>query len=212
MIAEKLAQAVRDGIRQIGEIAILPDTASVPYALCHLDDVERLDFLEKHTGPAAARELSTWAEDGHYRFTKSELSLKRGWLLLLDDADQLRAALDLFYPAAIGVWLALESGDADVQHLRDKLNRQTGMYRFARNLSTPGAQQLVREVCGPSNCCVKKILWQIDPHTPLEESEASRFPGYLATGRPAIPLLCREACNHFVAEARKASKAEASKK
>ncbi|GAA5483715.1 DR2241 family protein [Haloferula sargassicola] len=209
MIAEKLAQALRDGIRQIGEIAILPDAAGAAFALCHLEDVDRLDALEVRRDPAAARDLSTWAADGHYRFTKSELSLKRGWLLLLDDVGQLRTALDLFYPAALGVWLAHQSGDPGIENLRDKLNRQTGMYRFARNLSTPGAQRLVRETCGPENCCVKRILWQIDDETPLEDSEASRFPGYLETGRPAIPLLCREACNHFVAEARKASKAEA---
>jgi hypothetical protein len=58
---------------------------------------------------------------------------------------------------------------------------------------------------------VKKILWQIDETTPLEDSEASRYEGVVGDIDPgaAIPLLCREACNHFVAEARKASKAEA---
>ncbi len=95
-----------------------------------------------------------------------------------------------------------------MQHLRDKLDRQTGMYKFARNLSTEGAQRLVQEVCGPGNCCVKKILWQIDADTPLEDSKASRFPGHLGAAERSIPLLCREACNHFVAECRKASKKE----
>lgn len=208
MIAERLAQAVRDGIRQIGEIAILPDTHGAAYALCHLDDRESLASLEIHRSPDAARDLSIWAADGHYRFTKGELSLQRGWLLLLDDATQLRAALDLFYPAAAGLWFAETDGRLDVQHLRDKLARQTGMYQFAKNISTAGAQRLVREVCGPGNCCVKKILWQIDADTPLEDSEASRYPGHLDNGMDAIPLLCREACNHFVAETRKASKAE----
>ena len=208
MIAHQLAQAVRDGIRQIGQIAILPDTAGAAYAICHIDDLGQLETLAVHEGPGAARDLSTWAEDGHYRFTKGELSLRRGWLMKLTGPGDLRAALDQFYPAAIGLWLADREGRLDVQPLREKLNRQTGMYRFARNLSNPGAQQLVREVCGPGRCCVKKILWDIEEGVPLEDSEASRFPGFLDTGTPAIPLLCREACNHFVAEARKASKAE----
>lgn len=208
MIRERLATALANGIRQIGQVAILPDTADAAFALCHLDDRENLDALEVHRGPAAARDLSTWATDGHYRFTKGELSLRSGWLLLLDDSEELRRALDLFYPAALGLWIAEQDGSLSVQHLRDKLNRQTGMYQFARNLSDAGAQRLVREVCGPGHCCVKKILWQLDADTPLEDSEASRFPGHLDTGIPAIPLLCREACNHFVAEARKASKAE----
>ncbi|MBB5352662.1 hypothetical protein HNR46_002910 [Haloferula luteola] len=209
MIAERLAQAVRDGIRQIGEVLILPDTAEAPFALCHHRDADQLDRLERHRSPSAARDLSTWAEDGHYRFTKSELSLRRGWLMLLSSAEELRTALDLFYPAGVGLWLASQEGTLDVQHLREKLDRQTGMYRFARHLSAEGAQKLVADVCGPAHCCVKRILWQLDSETPLVDSEASRFPGHLPTGRPAIPLLCREACNHLVAEARRASKAEA---
>jgi hypothetical protein len=84
------------------------------------------------------------------------------------------------------------------------------MYRFARNLSDAGAQKLVKEVCGPGHCCVKNILWGLDATTPLEDSEASRFDGVVGDieRAQAIPLRCREACNHFVAEARKASKAE----
>lgn len=208
-LAERLAEAIAGGIHRIGQIAIRRQDGA--YQLCHIDD-EASDpsHLERFTDPAAARDLSTWAEDGHYRFTKGELSLRRGWLLELGSADDLRQALDLFYPAATGLWFAAKDGRIRVEHLRDKLNRQTGMYRFARNLSDAGAQRLVREVCGPGNCCVKKILWQIDEDTPLEDSEASRFDGVVGNidRRAAIPLLCREACNHFVAEARKASKAE----
>ncbi len=206
MISQRLREALDAGINQIGEVAVLREVRGAPFALCHHLDRDALDALQVDRDPRLARELSTWAEDGHYRFTKGELSLKRGWLLLLDDADQLRQALDLFYPAALGLWIAREEGQLDVQHLRDKLDRQTGMYKFARNISNEGAQRLVREVCGPGNCCVKKILWKIDADTPLDDSEASRFDGTLAPG--AIPLLCREACNHFVAECRKASKAE----
>jgi len=210
-LAERLAQAIAGGVHRIGQISIRPDVAGAAYALCHIDD-EGTDphALEIHNGSAAAREISTWAEDGHYRFTKGELSLKRGWLLRLSSAEELRQALDGFYPAAAGLWFANQDGHLDVQHLRDKLNRQTGMYRFARDLSDAGAQRLVREVCGPGHCCVKKILWQIDVTTPLEDSEASRFDGVVGNidRREAVPLLCREACNHFVAEARKASKAE----
>jgi sirohydrochlorin cobaltochelatase len=208
MIAQRLEAAISNGIRQIGQIAIHPDTAGVAFALCHIDDSASLDSLEIHRDPSVARDISTWAADGHYRFTKGELSLKNGWLLLLEDIHELRQALDLFYPAALGLWLAEKDGTLDTQHLREKLNRQTGMYKFAKNISDAGAQRLVREVCGPANCCVKKILWQIDTNTPLEDSEASRFNGILGDPNKAIPLLCREACNHFVAEARKASKAE----
>jgi sirohydrochlorin cobaltochelatase len=208
MITQQLIQAIEGGVRQIGQVVIMPDTRGSAYALCHHEDREDLDGLEVHRDPTTAREISTWAEDGHYRFTKGELSLRKGWLMLLEDADSLRQALDLFYPASIGLWLADQRGDLDVEHLREKLDRQTGMYKFARNISDAGAQQLVQSVCGPANCCVKDIRWQLDADTPLEDSEASRFDGTINTGIPAIPLICREACNHFVAECRKASKKE----
>lgn len=215
ILAERLSQAVAIGIRRIGQIAILPDTAGGAFALCHIDDeAGDLSSLQSHDGPAAARAISTWADDGHYRFTKGELTLKRGWLLRLASSEELRQALDLFYPANIGLHFADVDGRLEVEHLRDKLNRQTGMYRFARNLSDAGAQALVKEVCGPGNCCVKKILWGLDETTPLEDSEASRFDGVVGDidRSQAIPLRCREACNHFVAEARKASKAEFERK
>ena len=73
ILAERLSQAVANGIRRIGQIAILPDTAGAAFALCHIDD-EAGDFslLESHDDPTAARTISTWADDGHYRFTKGE--------------------------------------------------------------------------------------------------------------------------------------------
>ncbi len=206
-IAERLTQAVAGGVRQIGQVAILPQPAG--YEIRHIED-EALPAaeLETHEGADAARGISTWAADQHYRFTKGELSLLRGWRLLLSSSEELRQALDLFYPAAAGLWFAQADGLLEVEHLRGKLARQTGMYRFTRNLSDESAQELVREVCGPGNCCVKKILWRIDADTPLEDSEASRFDGVVGDidRSHAIPLLCREACNHFVAEARKAVK------
>ena len=209
-LAERLAAAIAGGVRRIGQVSIEPRGDG--YLLRHIDD-EGLpaSALQGHEDPEMARTISTWADDGHYRFTKGELSLVRGWMLVLSSAEQLKQALDLFYPAAAGLWFAQQDGRIEVEHLRTKLNRQTGMYRFARNLSDAGAQRLVTEVCGPGHCCVKKILWQIDETTPLEDSEASRYDGVVGgiDRAAAIPLLCREACNHFVAEARKASKAEA---
>jgi sirohydrochlorin cobaltochelatase len=209
-LAERLAAAIAGGVRRIGQVSIEPRGDG--YLLRHIDD-EGLpaSALQGHEDPEMARTISTWADDGHYRFTKGELSLVRGWMLVLSSAGQLKQALDLFYPAGAGLWFAQQDGRIEVEHLRTKLNRQTGMYRFARNLSDAGAQRLVTEVCGPGHCCVKKILWQIDETTPLEDSEASRYDGVVGgiDRAAAIPLLCREACNHFVAEARKASKVEA---
>lgn len=212
------------GLHRVGQIEILPaNDLSIPspeagtWLLCHECDAALLrqasEFpaqLELHLGPNQARELSTLADDGAYRFTKGQTNLRRGWVMLLRNITELDQALDGFYPASLGLWTAHVNGELEVQNLRDKLERQTGMYRFARNISNAGAQALVQRVCGPAHQCAKKILWQLDADTPLDDSEASRFNG-ISSGLPvgeAIPLLCREACNHFVAECRIASKRE----
>lgn len=213
--ALQLRQLLQSGIHRIGEIELQTEVHGAAYALCHQADASLTrepDFggLDLHRGPADARDLSTYAEDGTYRFTKGQVNLKRGWVMTLETEDDLRLALDQFYPACVGLFLAQQGGTLEIEFLRDKLNRQTGMYRFARSISDAGAQQLVQQVCGPAHQCAKKILWQIDPATRLDDSEASRFngiPGEVPESK-AIPLLCREACNHFVAECRKAAKAE----
>ena len=213
--ASQLRDLIHSGIHRIGEIELLTDVYGFPYAICHSQDAElaiepAFGGLELHEGPADARDLSTYAEDGTYRFTKGQTNLKRGWVMALENEQDLRLALDQFYPACLNLFLAQQAGTLEIETLRDKLNRQTGMYRFARSISDAGAQKLVQEVCGPAHQCAKKILWKIDPQTPLDDSEASRFngiPGDLPESE-AIPLICREACNHFVAECRKSAKAE----
>jgi hypothetical protein len=215
-IAEKLGHAVRSGVRRIGEIEIRSSSRQPRYVLSHADDREKAATpghgdLQQYVGPDAARDISTYAENGAYRFNKAQVNLRHGWVMLLDSDEELRAALDQFYPASAGVWVAWREGSLEVQNLRDKLARQTGMYRFTRNISDAGAQKLVRETCGPAHACARRILWQLDASTPLEDSEASRYngiPGHISESQ-AIPLLCREACNYFVAECRKAVKAEA---
>ncbi len=213
--AQSLRELLRSGIHRIGQIEILADSSGHAYLLCHSDDaalVHMADFggLEIHSGPADARDLSTYSADGDYRFTKGQTNLIRGWVMTLESAEELQLALDQFYPACLGLFLAQRGGTLEIETLRDKLNRQTGMYRFARSISDAGAQTLVQKVCGPAHQCAKKILWNIDANTPLDDSEASRFNGIPSdlTESEAIPLLCREACNHFVAECRKAAKAE----
>lgn len=214
-IALKLLELVQNGIHRIGEIEIQAIVSNSKFILSHWLDVEMTKEdehggLTVHHGPEAARDLSTYAEDGSYRFTKGQVNLRRGWVMILESAEDLRQALDHFYPACVGMHLSHRSGTLEVQDLREKLNRQTGMYRYARTISDAGAQKLIQQICGPAHQCAKRILWRIDADTPLEDSEASRFsgiPGDLPESE-AIPLLCREACNHFVAECRKAAKAE----
>jgi sirohydrochlorin cobaltochelatase len=214
-IAHELRNLLRSGVHRMGELELQMDVYGYPYVICHYHDADlstepAFGGLDLHEGPAAARDLSTYAEDGTYRFAKGQTNLKRGWVMTLENEEQLRQALDQFYPAGVGLEIARRKGTLEVENLRDKLNRQTGMYRFARSISDAGAQQLVQTVCGPAHQCARRILWKIDEQTPLADSDASRYqgiPGDLPENQ-AIPLVCREACNHFVAECRKAAKAE----
>ncbi len=216
-IATDLKTLLTSGRHRLGELAIHAQMAGFPWVICHWRDAGKLSVAEHgglavHVGPGAARELSIATALGDYRFAKGQLNLQSGWVIGLQDEEELRQALDLFYPAAVGIYLAQQRGTLEVENLRDKLSRQTGMYRVARTISDAGAQQLVRDVCGPAHQCAKAILWQIDANTPLESSVASEFngmPDELAPNQ-AIPLLCREACNHFVAECRRVAKAEGS--
>ena len=82
-----------------------------------------------------------------------------------------------FYPGCTALFIRHSEGTLPVENLREKLSRQTGMYRYAGSISDAGAQDLVKKVCGPAHNCAKKILWKIDDQTPLEDSPASRFEG-----------------------------------
>lgn len=223
-IAAFLNDLLTNGVHRIGEIEIQSGTSCEQlceqageqpceqlFLLTHERDAGAdLSALEIHRDPMAARDLSTYAPDGEYRFNKAQANLRDGWAMILSSLEDLRLALDHFYPAAIGLYKASKEGTLAVQNLREKLERQTGMYRSARFISTEGAQKLVRDIGGPANACAKKLLWQIDETTPLENSDARNFNGILS-GLPeteAIPLLCPEPSNHIVSECRKVSKAE----
>jgi sirohydrochlorin cobaltochelatase len=223
-----LCELLSKGFHRIGEIEIQSSVSCEQlceqvgqqpceqlFVVSHERDAERIragDFsgLKIHRDPSSAREISTYSPEGEFRFNKARLNLAGGWVQLLSSPEDLLLALDLFYPAGLGIKKALLEERLQIQNLREKLERQTGMYRSARFISDAGAQKLVRETCGPANQCAKRILWQIDADTPLEESEASRFNG-IASGLPeseALPLLCPEPCNHFVSQCRKISKSE----
>lgn len=214
-LSQSLKSALDEGRRHIGQLVMLADRAGSKFLICHLDDQAKveagnLEGLEVMTKPRQAREWSLYSKDGEYRFTKGQANLKSGFIYKLDDIEQLRETLEHFYPAQLALWMKGHDDKLLVQDLYDKLNRQTGMYQFAKNISHGGAQKLIQKICGPGNQCLKKILWQLDDDTPLEDSEASRFDGVLdgVSKNKAIPMQCQEACNFFVAECRKVSRAE----
>ena len=205
-LTDRLAAWLQAGGRRIGQVLIEPLNGG-GFALRHEDDRESEGAaLEKAQGPVGAREIALYDDGGEYRPLKSAPSLRRGWRLELADLGELREALDYFYPAAFGTWIAFADGRCEAVPVRVTLGRQTGMYKFANGLSDDGMQKLVAETCG-SGSCLRRPCWEIEPGKGIQSLPPEDLGGEVHDVGE-LPILCTEVCNWFVAKARKASKAE----
>lgn len=186
-----LERWLAEGGEKIGQIVIR--RVSAGYELRHADDAAR-DDLTLHHSPEAARHLANLDTAGKFRPLKTAPNLARGWRLVVADAAALRRALDYFYPAMLGCAESFSRGQLPAIPLREKLARQTGMYRVTQLITDEQARDMVDRFCGG---CLKQRLWQIAGPNPE--------PASFTVGE--LPLLCHEACNLLVAEARKVVKA-----
>ncbi len=174
------------GGSRIGQIVI--ERRADGFTLRHVEDLNA-DGLRKFTHATDARALANSDCAGAFRPLKTTRDLIRGWRMDLPNAAALRTALDYFYPAMTGVWLSWAQKELDPVPLRATLGRQTGMYRVTQKLTDEQARELVDSFCAQ---CLKCRLW--DDQRPLPAPDE-------------MPLLCHEACNLLVAEARKVVKA-----
>jgi len=196
-VTEQLERWLAAGGREIGEIAITRDEAG--FELRHRADQGRTD-LATHTGAEAARHLANADDAGKFRPLKTAPTLRRGWTLRVADGGELRRALDYFYPAMSGVWAAHERGELRPVPLRETLARQTGMYRVTQLITDEQAQELVGRACRSEDGCLKHILWELAPGQSITTLSPEKLQAPPTTA--ALPLLCHEACNLLVAEAR----------
>ena len=201
---QELERWLQGGGRRIGQLSIAP--ADGGWELRHTDDLGRGD-LETFSKWEAARALANLDDAGAYRALKTAPTLRHGWRLVLADVHAVRLALEYFYPAMLGVWLAHSRGEVTPVALQDTLARQTGMYRITQKLTHEQAQRLIAKQCRSNSGCLKTILWRISagvsvPLLPPEKFRAD------ATPADTMPLLCQEACNFLVAAARKMVKDE----
>jgi sirohydrochlorin cobaltochelatase len=192
-------------ITTLGQIAIFRDPSpDVTFELRHAEDATfPPDSLSTHNHPENARQLSFTDQAGEYRPLKTAPSLRRGWRLLLNSEEHLRIALDHFYPAMTAIYAALLNKTLMPVPLRDTLNRQTGMYAATKRLTESEAHVLVCSSCNDSHC-LKKVLWTLDGQheflgLPEDQRNVQHDPS-------SIPLLCHEACNILVAQAREVVK------
>jgi sirohydrochlorin cobaltochelatase len=194
-----------EGRDVIGQILIRRQGES--FSLCHLED-ENSSGLQAHATVEAARELARHNESGAFRPIKTAPDLRRGWQLNLTGLENLLLALEFFYPAAVGLAQAEEAGTLRTVPLRNLLARQTGMYRFANNITDEQACEIIGSKCRTSTHCLRRIVFGLNEGQSFHgaaieklSSAAGGVPKGLNEKR-AIPLLCMEACNHIVSTAR----------
>ncbi len=205
MIRDELARLIKDGYNALGELEFAE--SSNRFLLYHWADRDSLTEARVYHSIEDARQIAKYDSYGSYRPLKGAPNLPRGWLLEFTNIDDLKRALDIFYPGAIGTWLAHRAGTAHAVCLRQTLNRQTGMYRVTRKLTDDQAQNLVKEACRSDSRCLRTILWGIEDKRPPDFLPGSKSdPAFDQTGqkRAALPFLCLEACNLLVAAARTA--------
>jgi sirohydrochlorin cobaltochelatase len=197
------------------------------FALCHRDDETR-DDLERFQSSEDAIEIARHDDEGNYRPLKTAPNLRHGWSMNVRSSDQLRRALDHFYPGRLAVLTAWHRGQLRTTALRETLDRQSGMYRVAAKISDAQIDDLVADFCRSNGGCLRTILWKRDrrgapPSAKLPKEKfdpawdqalgragSSAFAKATVdrTGPATIPLLCQEACNLLVAACRKVVKAE----
>jgi sirohydrochlorin cobaltochelatase len=195
------------------------------FVVSHRDDAS-LAQLQTYRDAEAAVKIAKYDDLGNYRPLKTAPNLRHGWRLELASVEELRRALDYFYPGRLAVFAAWKSGDLKTTALRETLDRQSGMYRVAAKISDPQINDLVANFCRSDKGCLRTILWKRDrsgviASTKLpkekfdpvfDQTTASTPPGSTAPATAAtpatVPLLCQEACNLLVAECRKVVKGE----
>ena len=189
------------------------------FVLCHRDD-ETHDDLEVFQDPEDATEIVRYDDAGNYRSLKTAPNLRHGWRMKLRTSDELKRALDHFYPGRLAIFIAWKTGRLRTTPLRETLDRQSGMYRVAAKISDAQIDDLVADFCRSDGGCLRTILWKRDRPGAIASTKlpTQKFdPAWdqvQALGRTGsatlatVPLLCQEACNLLVAACRKVVKTE----
>ena len=195
------------------------------FVLLHRDD-ESLNQLQTYRDAEDAVGIAKYDDAGDYRPLKTAPNLRHGWRLELATVEELRRALDYFYPGRLAVFAAWKSGYLKTTALRETLDRQSGLYRVAAKISDPQINDLVTDFCRSDTGCLRTILWKRDRNRVIastklpnekfdpvyDQGTASGPPGSAtpatAAAAATVPLLCQEACNLLVAECRKVVKDE----
>lgn len=187
-----------DGSLRLGQIKV--EALGSSLVLRHVDD-SATATLAPHHGALALREIVKLDAQGEFRALKSAPNLIRGWQVTVDSLEELLLALDIAYPAAVGMAMAEANGQLQGVPLRSNLSRQTGMYRFTNTIRDEQAMEMVASCCDSATRCQRRIVWGLTADQPLSGPATSK--AQRQAGQGEVPLLCMEVCPLLVGEARK---------
>jgi hypothetical protein len=214
---------------------ILVQESGGNFVLSHRDDDTRTPS-ETFRNAEDAIEIAKYNDAGNYRPLKTAPNLRHGWRMELGTQEELKRALDHFYPGRVAIFVAWQRGQLRTTSLRETLDRQSGMYRIAASISDAQIDDLVAYFCRSNGGCLRTILWKRDQRGAIAStklpkqkfdpaSDQGRTPGEpgvsvfakatadkttrgTGTVPATVPLLCQEPCNLLVAACRKVVKGE----
>src|SRR5438477_1357132 len=184
MPLEKALAAVLNDSNRFGQIFI-QRTSSGGFVLCHRDDenARDLEILRKQDD---ALGIARYDDAGKFRPLKTAPNLRHGWRLELVDLGELRRALDYFYPGRLAMLPPWTENRLSTTSLRETLDRQSGMYRVAANISDEQIDDVVGRFCRSDGGCLRTILWKRDQQgvVPSRKLPLEKFdPAHDQTGR-----------------------------
>ena len=198
---------------------ILVQASGDNFVLSHRDNDTRT-ARETFRNAEEAIEIAKYNDAGSYRPLKTAPNLRHGWRMELGTQEELKRALDHFYPGRVAIFVAWQRGQLRTTSLRETLDRQSGIYRIAANISDAQIDDLVARFCRSNGGCLRTILWKRDQRGAIASTKLpqQKFdPSYDQTRAlismgpptpPTVPLLCQEPCNLLVAACRKVVKGE----
>ncbi|MGF1657721.1 MAG: DR2241 family protein [Verrucomicrobiales bacterium] len=212
----------------VGEIRINP--LGKGYRLSHRDPDFSRTGLHWYCNAEEARWIARTGVEGAFRPLKTAPTLRRDWVMELHTQQELRLALEFFYPGAMALWRAHQTSRLEPVSLLQHAARQTGMYRIVGLMEAPLAREVVAKTCSTGNC-LRTILWSIEDGGPpveafmggkksnpaadlyreLRDEHSRDGKDTNASVGQHIPNFCREACPLLVGAARGAVKAERAK-
>ncbi|ERH11778.1 MAG: hypothetical protein J07HB67_00789 [halophilic archaeon J07HB67] len=196
--------ALREGmVTEWGQLRIeatLAADGTRRYEVRHVDEADAdPGTLTDHDDPLDAREIAERDARDRYRPLKTAPTLAGGWRFPDLDWQGLARTVETFYPATVANWYREQTGQLDVDHWRDTVGRQSGIYGVVKTWDRGEGYDHVNwvaEACCDDSQCLKRREWQYDDDTDLD----------VDGGDGAFP--CREPCSVVITAARKWTRLE----